>query len=66
MRQSKNANKLCSCIKKVRKTIKARNRKVSEQRAIAICVKSVLHSRGKTIKRFDCKPIPVANIVSKN
>lgn len=66
MRPSKNATKLCSCIKKVRKTIKARNRKVSEQRAIAICVKSVLHNRGKTIKRFQCKPSAVANIVIKN
>ncbi len=44
----------CSCIKKVRKTLKM-NRKDKEQRAIAICVKSVLHSRGLTLKKFKCK-----------
>jgi len=44
--------KLCHCIKLVRKTVKA-NKK--ESAAIGICVKSVLHRRGKTIKRFSCK-----------
>ena len=39
----------CHCIKAVRKTLKG------EKSAIAVCVKSVLHSRGKTIKRFQCK-----------
>ena len=39
----------CHCIKQVRKTLKG------EKSAIAICVKSVLHSRGKTIKLFQCK-----------
>lgn len=47
--------KLCSCIKKVRKTVRLPTRKAKEQRAIAICVKSVLWSRGKTLKRFRCK-----------
>ena len=62
-----NAKKLCSCIKKVRKTLKTTvaNRKTSEGRAIGICVKSVLHRRGKTIKQFRCKSTPVANIVMK-
>jgi hypothetical protein len=40
--------KLCHCIKQVRK-IKP------ESGAIGICVSSVLHRRGKTIKRFSCK-----------
>ena len=53
MRRSRNslANKLCRCIKKVRKTIKN-----LEKNAIGICVKSVLQSRGKTLKKFKCRP----------
>ncbi len=56
-------NELCRCIKKVRKTVKVRrgqNRslKGKEKAAIGICVKSVLHSRGKTLKRFKCTPKP--------
>jgi len=55
--------KLCSCIKKVRKTVKVRpdqnkTKKGKEKAAIGICIKSVLHSRGKTIKRFKCNPKP--------
>jgi hypothetical protein len=65
MRKHENAIKLCSCIKKVRKTMKVRNRKEAERRAIGICVTSVLHTRGKTIRRFRCKPIPMATIVNK-
>ena len=49
------ATKFCSCIKKVKRTLKAVNRKDKEPRAIAICVKSVLHTRGKTLKRFTCR-----------
>ena len=54
---------LCSCIKKVRKTVKVRpgqnkSFKGKEKAAIGICIKSVLHSRGKTIKRFKCRPKP--------
>ena len=49
----------CNCIKKVRSTVKLRNkRSTKEKAAIAICVKSVLHSRGKTLKRFRCKKKP--------
>lgn len=44
----------CRCIKKVRKTVKPRKGSTREQAAIGICVKSVLHSRGKTIKKFSC------------
>ncbi len=52
--------KLCHCIKQVRKTVKTKGSKEStaigkESAAIGICVKSVLHRRGKTIKRFSCK-----------
>jgi len=47
--------RFCRCIKKVRKTVKARPKSSSEQGAIAICVTSVLHRKNKTIKRFSCK-----------
>ena len=49
----------CHCIKKVRSTVTLRNkRSTKEQAAIGICVKSVLQSRGKTLKRFKCKKRP--------
>ena len=51
----KQAQKLCRCIKGVRKTVKARGTKGKEQAAIAICVKSVLQSRGRTLKKFKCR-----------
>ena len=52
--------RFCRCIKKVRQTVKARVntgnlKKDKERAAIAICVTSVLHSKGKTIKRFTCR-----------
>jgi hypothetical protein len=56
------ADTFCKCIKNVRKTVKVRSnkdntRKDREKAAIAICVKSVLQSRGKTLKRFTCEPV---------
>ena len=54
MRRKLLAEKLCRCIKKVRKTVK--NKKSKEKAAIGICVTSVLQSRGKTLKRFKCRP----------
>jgi len=47
--------KLCRCIKQVRKTIRPRKGSTAEQAAIGVCVKSVLHRRGRTIKKFSCK-----------
>lgn len=55
MARRKQAAKFCSCIKKVRRTLKSGNRKSKESRAIGICVKSVLQTRGKTLKRFTCR-----------
>lgn len=56
------AKKLCSCIKKVRKTVKLRkgqhpSLKAREQAAIGICVKSVIQrkSQRRTLRRFTCK-----------
>jgi hypothetical protein len=62
-RKSPLANELCRCIKKVRKTVKVRSNKNKtfkgrEKAAIGICVKSVIQSRGKTLKRFKCTPKP--------
>jgi hypothetical protein len=58
-RKNKMAADFCRCIKKVRKTIKLRPgvKKTSaakEAAAIAVCVKSVLQTKGKTLKRFSC------------
>ena len=41
-------NKFCRCIK----AVKARG--ISEQGAIAICVKSMLQKKGRTLKKFTC------------
>jgi hypothetical protein len=56
-------SEFCRCIKKVRKTVKIRpgqnkSLKGREKAAIGICVKSVIQTRGKTLKRFKCTPKP--------
>jgi hypothetical protein len=51
-------SRFCRCIKRVRNTVKLRKGRGPEARekaAIAICVKSVLQSRGRTLKRFSCR-----------
>ena len=63
-RKNKLASDFCRCIKKVRKTIKLRPgvKKTSaakEAAAIAVCVKSVLQTKGKTLKRFGCGKKPM-------
>ena len=54
------ANLFCRCIKKVRQTVRVRGRnnskKAKESAAIAICTKTVLGSRRKTLKKFSCSP----------
>jgi hypothetical protein len=55
----------CRCVKKVKKTLKARpgstsergekDRIAAEGRAIAICTKSVLQSKGRTIRKVRCR-----------
>jgi hypothetical protein len=62
-RPSPLAKEFCRCIKKVRKTVKVRQGqnktlKGREKAAIGICVKSVIQTRGKTLKRFKCIPRP--------
>ena len=54
------ADRFCRCVKSVRKTVKLRrgskkSTNGKEQAAIAICVKSVLQSRGRTLKKFKCR-----------
>ncbi len=46
--------KFCRCIKTVRKTIRPRKGSNAESAAIGVCVKSVLHRRGRTLKKFTC------------
>jgi len=54
----KTAKKLCTCIKAVRKTIKARPGISKEKGAIAICVKSVVQKKRSTLKKFKCGKKP--------
>jgi ribosomal protein L21E len=64
------AEEFCSCIKKVKKSLRNQNRKNRiivknkklnnyEKGGIAICVKSVLQSKGRTLKKFHCKKTPM-------
>jgi hypothetical protein len=57
------ADKFCSCIKKVRKTIRlkpgqTKTSRAKESAAIGTCVKAVLQTRGKTLKKFACQKKP--------
>jgi hypothetical protein len=56
----KQDDRFCRCIKAVKKTVKLRagsmrGEAAREKAAIAICVKSVLQSRGRTLKKFKCR-----------
>jgi hypothetical protein len=51
------SKRFCGCIKKVRKTVKP-IKGTAEQAAIAICTKSVLQSKGRTLRKFTCKNGP--------
>lgn len=44
--------KFDKCVKAVRRTVKARKGSNKESAAIAICTKSVLHTRGRTMKKY--------------
>jgi hypothetical protein len=66
------AGKFCRCVKKVAKTVKlrkgstrgsqgsrgSRDSRGKESAAIAICVKSVLGSRGRTLRKVRCTTRP--------
>lgn len=49
---SRISSKFDKCVKSVRKTVKARKGSNKESAAIGICTKSVLHTRGRTMKRY--------------
>ena len=56
----KQLDRFCRCIKSVKKTVKVRQTSKKgtsgkEQAAIAICVKSVLQGKGRTLKKFKCR-----------
>ena len=55
----KQSDRFCRCIKAVRNTVKLRagmrGKDAREKAAIAICVKSVLQGRGRTLKKFSCR-----------
>ena len=58
MAKETKAAKFCRCIKSVRKTVKLRSgrgKAAKEGAAIAICTKSILQSRGRTLKRVRCR-----------
>lgn len=40
------------CVKSVRKTVKARKGSTKESAAIAICTTTLLHPRGRTLKKY--------------
>uniref|UniRef100_A0A6C0K8T4 Uncharacterized protein n=1 Tax=viral metagenome TaxID=1070528 RepID=A0A6C0K8T4_9ZZZZ len=48
------AKKFCRCIKSVKKTVKVRRGSTTEGAAIAICTKSMLQRKGRTLKRIKC------------
>ena len=51
-RKSTISSKFNRCVKSVRKTVRARKGSTKESAAIGICTKSVLHKRGRTMKRY--------------
>ena len=52
MKSRRIAARFDRCVKSVRKTIKPRKGSTKESGAIAICTTSVLHPRGRTLKRY--------------
>jgi len=59
----KQATRFCRCVKAVRRTVKlrkgsGRGKDAREKAAIAICVKSILQTRGRTLKKFSCRKGP--------
>ena len=53
------AKRFCRCVTSVRKTLRPRKGSTKEQGAIGVCVKSMLHTRKKTIRNFKCGKRPV-------
>lgn len=57
------ANSFCRCIKSVKRTVKLRTGRgedAKESAAIAICTRSMLQTKGRTLKKVRClkgKPV---------
>lgn len=51
------AKRFCKCIKQVRRTVKIR-RGTREGAAIAICTKSLLQTKGRTLRKVKCRGKP--------
>lgn len=55
----KQADRFCKCIKSVKESVKLRSGQrgedARERAAIAICVKSILQRKGRTLKKFNCR-----------
>lgn len=52
MKSRRLSKKFNTCVKAVRRTVRARKGSNKESAAIAICTKTVLQRRGKTLKRY--------------
>ena len=52
--KEKLVKKFCRCIKAVKRTVKARRGSSKEGAAIAICTKSMLQRKGRTLKKVRC------------
>ena len=52
MAKTRLSSKFSRCVKSVRKTVRARRGSNKESAAIAICTKSVLQKRGRTMKSY--------------
>ena len=55
MPRTRLSSKFTRCVKAVKKTVRARKGSNKESAAIAICTKSVLHKRGRTLKSYSRK-----------
>jgi hypothetical protein len=58
VRKLSQSRRFCKCIKTAKKTVRSLPGVTPERGAIAVCVKSVLQTRGRTIKRFKCGKKP--------
>jgi len=52
MARTRLSSKFSRCVKSVKKTVRARKGSNKESAAIAICTKSVLQKRGRTLKKY--------------
>ena len=55
MPRTRISSKFNRCVKSVKKTVRARKGSTKESAAIAICTKSVLQKRGRTMKSYTRK-----------